>query len=169
MMRNCQFTSETKNLIADLERKCSKEEKNKKEITKEQLDFINILIQRYEEAFPECYDKSLYQEICIYGQYYLIRPEMVREIKEVVKAVNKNSFDNRGVYRRYELNGEVKRKKSYKPYRIQRLARMLKIAKEANYALFESFIKIPDVYYTLNVIKSNRFGELDKYMGVKSG
>lgn len=169
MKRNNQFSNETKSLILDLEEKCEKEEWSEREVTEEQLDFADVLIKRYDEVFGCTFDYSKCRKIRIYGQKYSVIPEMSREIKAVIKAINTNSFDNRAVYKRYEENGQYKRKKTYKPYRIKRLAQMLKFAKEANYTLFENFIKIPDVSYALNVIKSNRFGELDVYMGAKSG
>ena len=168
MKRNYQFTKETESLIKEVEDEIKKEERNVKCITKEELDFANKLIKRYDEVFGETFDGE-YEEVWIYGEKYLILPEMTREIKEVVKAINTNSFDNRACYKCYEENGEIRRKKAYKPYRIKRLAQMLRVAKEANYTLFESFIKIPDVYYVLNVIKANRFGYLDIYMGIKTG
>lgn len=168
MQQVYQFTEETKILIADSEKQFKKERRKQRKVTKEQLEFIDVLIARFDEAFPGYYDRRFCQEICIYGQEYLIMPEMAREVKEIVKAINKNAFDNKAVYKRFEENGQYRRKKTFKPYRIQRLARMLKIAKEVNTTLFENFIKIPDVCYTLDVIKSNQFGELDVYMGVKS-
>lgn len=169
MKRSYQFTTETQDLITDLEKKYKRKKKKEKKITQELLDFVNALIGKYDELFSDRYSKSQYTEICICGQTYEVLPEMIRELKEVIKAVGKNSFDNMPVYRCIEENGEMKRVKTFKQYRIQRLAKILKVAREADYALFESFIKIPDVYYTLNVIKSNKFGELDKYFGLKSG
>lgn len=168
MKQNYHFTKETMALIKDIEEDCKKEEKCLRSVTKEELEFIDKLIERYDEVFGDTFD-GLYEEVCIYGQTYLILPEMAREIKEVVKAINTNSFDNRAEYKCYEENGVIKRRKTYKPYRIKRLAQMLRVAKEANYTLFENFIKIPDVYYALTVIKNNRFGYLDIYMGTKSG
>lgn len=167
MEREYNFTTETNSLISKVEKEIKREEKTLKAVTKEQLDFIDILIKRYDEVFGYLFDKRTYEEINIYGQTYSIAPEMTREVRAVVKAINTNSFDNRAVYKRYEENGQIKRRKTYKPYRIKRLAQMLKAAKEANNALFENFIQIPDVYYALNVIKCNRFGELDVYLGAK--
>lgn len=169
MKRKNYFTEETKSLILDMEKKLKKEEKHTRNISEEQLDFIDILIKRYDEVFGTIFDYTKYRTVCIYGQSYYILPEMSREIKAVVDAINANAFDNRAVYKRYEENGTFKRQKTYKPYRIQRLVRMLKVSKEANYTLFENFVKIPDVSYALNAIKNDRFGQLDVYMGAKSG
>lgn len=165
------FSDETNLIIMDFEKKLEKEKKEISKITKNKLKFINKLISRYNEILEIAKNNTnLNKIVIINGRKSMISKYDVRnsDIKQIKRAIQTNSFDNKAEYKRVECNGSITRKKRYKPYRIKRLARLLKAAKETDYNLFQNFIKIPDVNYALEVIRKNEFGDLDIFMGKRN-
>lgn len=166
------FSEETNLIICDFERKIEREKKEISKVTKKKLKFINKLIGRYNDILEIAKSDTIsnkYKIVVVRGKKNIVSKYQIRnsDIAQIKRAIQTNSFDNKAEYKRIEEEGEFKRKKRYKPYRIKRLARLLKAAKETDYNLFQSFIKIPDVNYTLEIIKKDEFGDLSVFMGKK--
>lgn len=167
------FSEETNLIILDFERKLERERKEVSKVTKNKLKFINKLISRYNaiiEIAKSDINLNKYKVIVVNGKKNIVSKYQIRnsDITQIKHAIQTNSFDNKAEYKRVEEDGEIKRKKRYKPYRIKRLARLLKAAKETDYSLFQNFIKIPDVNYALEIIKKDEFGDLSIFMGRKN-
>ena len=163
------FSYETQLLINELEekekrRRISRLSQREKE---DMLAFVKKIVIKYESIMDEALlviegQGNLNNKKKNYKDHFSVTKS---ELYLINAILTDNKFDSKPKIVKLSSG---KRAKKYSCYRIKRIARMFYVANFVGKDCVESLITVPDVHFALVQIKNDQFGQLEKFMNIKT-